>query len=80
MKIKHNKKNSIVKAKSIDEAVEIITTIYRNDCVSMCDILATTEIRGLSVEDVVTTYARLISMSDDDAVILVREGEAEIII
>lgn len=60
---------------TIEDVVEAIIEEYKANEVGLCDILGTTCINGLSVEDVVTVYSTVYKIIEDDTVIRISEGE-----
>lgn len=62
----------------IDDCVESIIEEYNRFDVSMSEILASIEIKGFSVEDVVEIYAKCIDRSDSDLLIRIYSDEEKV--
>ena len=60
---------------SIDDVVEAIIEEYQTNDVSIGEILSSISVHGLSVEDVVTVYARTCERVEEDKVIRIADGE-----
>lgn len=60
---------------TIEDVVEAIIEEYHANDVSICDILSTISIHGLSVEDVVTVYSMVYKITEGDTVVRIVEGE-----
>lgn len=60
---------------NIDDVVEAIIKEYHMYDVGISDILASISINGLSVEDVVTVYARVYEIIEEDKVYRVADNE-----
>lgn len=60
---------------NIDDAVNTIIEEYHRHDVGIADILATVELRGLSVEDTVKVYARVYSIIEEDETYRIADGE-----
>lgn len=60
---------------SKEEAVETIIAHYFKTDVVMGEFLESIELRGFSVIEVVSIYSKAISASDDDILMVRKEGE-----
>lgn len=62
-----------VKAGTVEEAVSCIKKAYIESDVCMGEFLATTEIKGLTIDEVVQVYARLYNEFEGDEICRVDE-------
>lgn len=60
-----SKKNTVINASNIKEAVEKITELYNSEGICLGDILASIELKGFSVEDIITITAEVRNKIDD---------------
>ena len=64
---------------SVNDALQQLKHIHKAESVCMSELLADIEINGLTVEDVITVYAKAMAFSDGDLMILIKEGEPYLI-
>lgn len=67
------KKRTIFEAENVNDAVSCIKYAYINSDVCMGEFLATAEIKGLTIDEVVQVYARLYNEFEGDEICRVDE-------
>lgn len=72
-------KTPILQTTSIEDALRQLKRIYKNNQVCMYEILAGIEIHGLTVEEIMTVYAKAMALSDGDLMIIIKEGQPTLI-
>ncbi len=63
----------IIKAESVEQAVEFVMEEYKKSDVCIGEMVASIEIQGLSIEDVVKVYVELYEQIEGDEICRVDE-------
>lgn len=64
-----------ISARCVDEAFDKIKEIYHSEDICLSELLSTISVTGISINDVVETYANLFYSVEHDEVTHIKEGD-----